>query len=81
MKIFKKKKIKNELTPVEWIVGYLKSKNAIELTLATRMAIEKALNMERKNIGRNPLCQRCKTKDSLDYNIYCYDCDIMMAYN
>jgi hypothetical protein len=45
--LFKKNKnTNNELTPVEWIIGYLRSINGIQETLSTRMAIKKALKME-----------------------------------
>ena len=39
---------KKEQTPVEWLVGFLKSVNQLNNTLSTRKAIEKALKMERK---------------------------------
>lgn len=42
--------MKNELTPVDWIIGYLRSINGIQETLATRMAIKKALKMERDKL-------------------------------
>ena len=43
-----KKEVKKELTPVEWLAGWLLKFNFIDDSLVVRQAIKKALDMESK---------------------------------
>ena len=43
-----KKDTKKELTPVEWLAGWLLRHNFVDDSLVVRQAIKKALDMESK---------------------------------